>query len=74
MGEGIGGMGRVFSIISFAVSTGSSTAGAFISARSGHYLGMEIFTATSMVLGGLVLVGAKLTGTGMKLWVRVSLS
>ncbi|MCJ1244136.1 hypothetical protein MMC30_001334 [Trapelia coarctata] len=64
-------MGMVFSIISFAVLTGSPIAGALISARGGSYLGMEMFTATSMVLGGLVLVGARLSGTGMKLCVRV---
>jgi len=64
-------MGMVFTILSFAVLTGSPIAGALISARGGNFVGMEMFTATSMVLGGLVLVGARLSGTGMKLWVRV---
>jgi len=64
-------MGMLFSIISFAVLTGSPIGGALISARGGNYLGMQMVTATFMVVGGLVLVAARLSGTGMKLLVRV---
>ncbi|RYP80291.1 hypothetical protein DL770_006290 [Monosporascus sp. CRB-9-2] len=62
-------MGMVFTIVSFAVLTGSPIAGALISAMDGSYLGAQVFTGVSMLVGMSFILGARLarmrrTGAG----------
>ncbi|RYO84976.1 hypothetical protein DL766_008379 [Monosporascus sp. MC13-8B] len=62
-------MGMVFTIVSFAVLTGNPIAGALISAMDGRYLGAQLFTGMSMLVGMSFILGARLarmrrTGAG----------
>ncbi|RYP76055.1 hypothetical protein DL769_003689 [Monosporascus sp. CRB-8-3] len=62
-------MGMVFTIVSFAVLTGNPIAGALISAMDGSYLGAQLFTGVSMLIGMSFILGARLarmkrTGAG----------
>ncbi|RYP03459.1 hypothetical protein DL764_005140 [Monosporascus ibericus] len=53
-------MGMVFTIVSFAVLTGSPIGGALISAMDGSYLGAQLFTGVSMLVGMSFILGARL--------------
>lgn len=64
-------MGMVYTVISFATLTGTPIAGALISANSGHYLGMEMFAASLLMVGGIMLVAARISRTGWKLRERM---
>lgn len=44
-------MGMTFTIVSFAVLTGSPIGGAIITAQGGSYVGAQIFTGVSLLLG-----------------------
>ena len=61
-------MGMIFSTISFATLTGTPIAGALIG--RGGYLNMEMFAASLLMIGALILTAARLAGTGMKLCVK----
>jgi hypothetical protein len=61
----------ILSIISIASLTGSPIAGALIQLRNGDYLYAQIFGATSMAIGTIVLIADRLTVTGLKLRVKV---
>lgn len=64
-------MGMVYTVISFATLTGTPIAGALISADGGHYLGMEMFAASLLMIGGITLVAARISRTGWKLGARM---
>jgi MFS family permease len=44
-------IGMVFTIVSFAVLTGTPIAGALLSAMKGSYVGAQVFSGTSLALG-----------------------
>ena len=52
--------GMVFTIGSIACLTGAPIAGALISAENGHYDHMQIFGGTTVILGSIVLIAARL--------------
>lgn len=64
-------MGMVYTIISFATLTGTPIAGALIRNGKNGYLGAQIFTASIMAAGGLVLVCTRIAKVGWKLKVRM---
>lgn len=64
-------MGMVYTVISFATLTGTPIAGALVGAGGGHYLGMEMFAASLLMIGAILLVAARLSRTGWKLRVRM---
>jgi MFS family permease len=64
-------MGMIFTVISFATLTGTPIAGALISTDGGNYLGMEMFSASLLMIGAIMLVAARISRTGWKLKVRV---
>ncbi|KAH8781115.1 MFS monocarboxylate transporter [Diaporthe sp. PMI_573] len=64
-------MGMVYTIISFATLTGTPIAGALISANRGRYLDMEMFAASLLMIGGILLVAARVSRTGWKLRARM---
>ncbi|KAL2005548.1 hypothetical protein VTN00DRAFT_10041 [Thermoascus crustaceus] len=57
-------IGMVFSIVSIATLTGPPLAGALIGKDDGQYLYAQLFGGTSMILGSLLLVGARVSQTG----------
>ncbi|CAG8972029.1 hypothetical protein HYALB_00004893 [Hymenoscyphus albidus] len=59
-------MGMVFSV-AFASLTGSPIAGALIDRSEGEYLGAQIWAGTSMLLGAVALIVARVAQTGWKL-------
>jgi MFS family permease len=56
-------MGMVFSVVAFASLTGSPIAGAIVQSQGENYLGAQMWAATSMLLGAIALVAAKVSGT-----------
>lgn len=60
-------MGMVFSVVAFASLTGSPIAGALIQADGGNYLVAQIWAATSMLLGAVALIVARVGRTGLVL-------
>ena len=64
-------MGMVFTILSFAVLTGTPIAGALISRKNGDYLDMKMFAGTLMMTGGLALVGSRILRTGLVFKTRI---
>ena len=64
-------MGMIFSITSIAVLTGPPLGGALIQRDSGKYPKAQMWAATVILAGGLVLVGARISKTGFKLMVRM---
>lgn len=60
-------IGMVFSIVSIATLTGPPLAGALIGRDDGQYLYAQLFGGTSMILGSLLLVGARVSQTGFVL-------
>lgn len=65
-------IGMVFSIVSVATLTGPPLAGVLISRDHGGYLYAQLFGGTSMILGSLLLVGARVSQTGFALKRRMS--
>ena len=59
--------GMVFTFISFACLTGPPIAGALIEKADGGYLYLQVFGGCSLMAGLLVLVGARVSRTGLKL-------
>ena len=60
-------MGMIFSMLSCAVLIGSPISGALISAMGSIFLSMEVFIATIMLYGLLILLAERLSKSGMKL-------
>lgn len=54
-------VGMVFTIVSVACLTGPPIAGALIDLRGGDFLYAQIFGGTTVLLGGAVLVAARIT-------------
>ncbi|KAK4209106.1 major facilitator superfamily domain-containing protein [Rhypophila decipiens] len=75
-------MGMIFTLNSFATLIGPPIAGAIISASGGSYLGAQGFAGASMVLGTVLLVGARFVkgrkiaqqAGGEKSWIAVKSS
>lgn len=55
-----------FTLVSVASLTGPPLGGALIGAGSGHYLYAQAWAASSLALGGLVLIAARYTRVGFK--------
>lgn len=51
-------------IVSFSVLTGPPIAGVLITRDNGRYLYAQVFAAASMVVGFLLLLGARIAATG----------
>ena len=64
-------MGMVFSVTSIAVLTGPPLGGALIQRDDGKYLHAQMWAATAIIAGALVLLGARISKTGFKLMVRM---
>lgn len=64
-------MGMIFSVTSFAVLTGPPLAGALIQRQNGRYLDAQMWAATVLLAGGLVLCGARASKTGCKISVKM---
>ncbi|KAL8683798.1 MAG: hypothetical protein Q9186_000286 [Xanthomendoza sp. 1 TL-2023] len=64
-------MGMIFTVVSFACLTGSPLAGALIQHGNGRYLYAQIFAGTSMMMGCVTLVAARLAKTGKIFRARV---
>ncbi|ROV88401.1 hypothetical protein VPNG_10295 [Cytospora leucostoma] len=64
-------MGMVYTVISFATLTGTPIAGALISADNGLYLGMEMFSASLLMVGAIMLFAARISRSGWKLKARM---
>ncbi|KAI0096702.1 MFS monocarboxylate transporter [Nemania sp. FL0031] len=60
-------MGMVFSIVAFATLTGSPIADAIVQASGGSYLGAQLWAASSMLLGAMALVVARVIKVGWTL-------
>ncbi|KFY09680.1 hypothetical protein V492_05386, partial [Pseudogymnoascus sp. VKM F-4246] len=57
-------IGMIFTMVSFAVLSGPPICGALITAGNGSYLGPQIFTACSILLGCGLMCGARFATTG----------
>ncbi|KAL8800404.1 MAG: hypothetical protein Q9182_005206 [Xanthomendoza sp. 2 TL-2023] len=64
-------MGMIFTVVSFACLTGSPLAGALIQHGTGRYLYAQIFAGTSMMLGCVTLIAARLAKSGKVLRAKV---
>jgi MFS family permease len=62
-------VGMVLSVVSLACFTGGPIAGALIDRLGGKFVGVCIFGGTSMSIGSVILVGARVAETGW-LWRR----
>ncbi|KAI0536137.1 MFS monocarboxylate transporter [Xylaria digitata] len=60
-------MGMVFSVVAFASLTGSPIAGAIVQTSGGSYLGAQLWAASSMLLGAVALVVARVSRVGWTL-------
>ena len=64
-------IGMVFTVISFACLTGPPLNGALIQKDNGNYLYAQIFSGTSLTLGCLVLIAARISKTGLNFKTRM---
>ena len=64
-------IGMVLSVVAFACLTGPPVAGALIQRGDGSYLYAQIWGGTSLVVGALVIVAARIAGTGWELRKRM---
>ncbi|KAK3672130.1 hypothetical protein LTR78_007883 [Recurvomyces mirabilis] len=64
-------MGMGFSLVSFACLTGPPLAGALIQMRDGDYLYALIWAGTSFLMGGVLLVAARVAKAGWRVMVRI---
>lgn len=63
--------GMVFTIVGFASLSGPPIAGQLIDLRNGNYLGAQLFGGTTMVLGALFMVAARVARHGWVLMKRM---
>ena len=64
-------MGMMMSFVSFANLTGPSICGALINAQGGDYLGAQMFAASSILLGGVMAIAARIAKTGLVMKAKV---
>lgn len=64
-------IGMIFTIVSFASLTGAPIGGALLQKGNGNYLYAQLFAATTILVGGFVIVAARLSRTGLKLRQRM---
>ncbi|KAF1984358.1 MFS general substrate transporter [Aulographum hederae CBS 113979] len=64
-------MGMCFSVVSVACLTGPPLAGALIQIGNGDYLYAQMWAGSSMALGGLTLMAARVAKTGFKFKVKI---
>ena len=64
-------MGMIFSTTSFALLTGPPLAGALIQRDGGRYLGAQMWAGSVILVGGLVLAGARVSKTGFRFMERM---
>lgn len=64
-------MGMAFTIVSFSSLTGPPLAGALIQLRGGSYLYANIFAGTSLLIGGCLLVAARVSLVGWNWKARI---
>ena len=57
-------VGMILSILAFACLTGSPLTGALIERGNGSYLYAQIFGGTSLIVGTMIIVAARIAGTG----------
>ncbi|KAI9707180.1 MAG: hypothetical protein M1836_000140 [Candelina mexicana] len=60
-------IGMVFTLVSLASLTGAPLAGELIVRKGGDYLYAQVFAGTSLFVGFMILVGARLADTGLVL-------
>lgn len=63
--------GMITSVVSIAVLTGPAVSGALIQAAEGKFLYAQVFAGTSIFVGALCIVGARVARGGWKLAVKV---
>lgn len=63
------GMG--FSVVGYAVLTGPPIAGALVQRMDGSYLGLQMFSAATMIIAVLFLLAARWAKVGTKLGVKL---
>ena len=63
--------GMALSVVSLANLTAAAIQGAIIQAEGGSYLGAQMFSATSILLGGVFLVLSRCSKFGTKFWIKV---
>ena len=64
-------MGMIYTVISFATLTSTPFAGSLISTNGGNYLGMQMFSASLLMIGAIMLAAARISKTGWKLKARM---
>lgn len=64
-------IGMMMGFVSFANLTGPAICGALINARGGDYLGAQMFAASSILLGGVVALAARVAKTGFLVKAKV---
>ena len=64
-------MGMGFTVASFALLTGSPVGGALVSRDDGEYLYAQVWAGTSLIVGCMWLVAARLAKTGLQWQSRV---
>ena len=64
-------MGMVLSVVSFAALTGSPLGGLLIQKKSGSYLYAQIFAASSLTLGFIILLATRFVKVGWKIKSKV---
>ena len=64
-------VGMIRGFVSFANLTGPAICGALISRCDGSYFGAEMFAGSCIFLGAVMALGARLSKTGMVLYVKV---
>ncbi|KFY02785.1 hypothetical protein O988_01900 [Pseudogymnoascus sp. VKM F-3808] len=64
-------IGMIFTMVSFAVLSGPPICGALITAGNGSYLGPQLFTGSSILLGCGLMCGARFATAGTTIKVRI---
>ena len=64
-------IGMMMGFVSFANLTGPSICGALIKAQGGEYIGAQMFAASSILLGGVMAIAARVAKTGLVLKAKV---
>lgn len=64
-------VGMILGIVSFANLTGPAICGALISAGNGSYLDAQMFAGSSILLGAIMALAARMAKTGIVLWEKV---
>ncbi|KAJ3541980.1 hypothetical protein NM208_g4342 [Fusarium decemcellulare] len=64
-------VGMILGIVSFSNLTGPAICGAIINKQGGKYLGAEMFAASSILLGAIMALAARIAKTGLVLKVKV---